>query len=505
MSEFVRIELLPLGASFEVLRGTPLQDCLFAHGVEFPCGGRGRCRGCKIRVLEGSLPPTEEEARLLEPSEIAAGWRLACRHRAEGPLKLEIAQWQATILADSSSFEFTPGEGLGMAIDLGTTTLVAQLLDFRSGKVLGVEAALNPQAAHGSDVMSRISYAVSRGGQKRLEDLIRRELGAMVSRLLEKSGARPSELREIAIVGNSPMYHLFCGFDVEPLAHFPFESPHRGPTDFRGEELGWTAAREARVRFLPCIASFVGSDILAGILATRIHESPDLSMLVDLGTNGEIVVGNRDGLLCCSTAAGPAFEGARISMGMRASTGAIAKVEAHGGEVRCHVLGGGSPRGICGSGIVDAVAVGLDLGILLPSGRLSDRSGFWELCPPVRLSQADIREVQLAKAAIAAGIRILLRRLSAKSEDVRRLYLAGAFGNYVSLKSARRIGLLELPIERIRPSGNTALLGAKIALFQQTGDGEDFSDVLSKIQHVRLAADPEFEETFVELMTFPES
>ncbi|MGQ9588988.1 MAG: ASKHA domain-containing protein [Planctomycetota bacterium] len=503
MSEFVRIELVPLGASFEVERGAPLQDCLFAHGVEFPCGGRGRCRGCRVRVVEGSLPVSSEEARLLAPAEIERGWRLACRHRAEGPLKLEIAQWEAAVLADSTPFKFTPGEGLGIAIDLGTTTLVAQMLDLRTAAVLGVEAALNPQAAHGSDVMSRVSYAALKRGQKKLEELIRRKLGAMVAKLLDASGADPSALRDVAIVGNSVMHHLFSGIDVEPLSRFPFESPRPGLAEFSARELGWDAAGDARVRFLPCIASFVGSDILAGILATRIHESPDLAILVDLGTNGEIVVGNREGLLASSTAAGPAFEGARISMGMRAATGAITRVEVAPEGLRCHVLGGGEPRGICGSGLVDAVAAGLETGAIGPDGRIAGGAGFWELCPPVGLNQADVREVQLAKGAIAAGIRILLRRRGASSQEVKVLYLAGAFGNYVSRRSARRIGLLEFPVEKIRPSGNTALLGAKIALFDRRATEGGFAGVLSKIRHIGLSSDPLFEETYVEHMRFP--
>jgi len=263
---------------------------------------------------------------------------------------------------------------------------------------------------------------------------------------------------------------------------------------------------DSAVRFLPCLGGFVGSDILAGILATRLHESGPLVGLVDLGTNGEIVIGNRERLLCASTAAGPAFEGARISMGMRAATGAISAVSIEGGALRCHVLGNVAPRGICGSGLVDAVAAGLDLGSIQPSGRLGNgTNGPLMLCPPVTLTQNDIRELQLAKGAIAAGIRLLLARWGAEAKDLTRLYLAGAFGNYISRASARRIGLLDFPIEMVKPAGNTALLGAKLALFNADEAACAYTSVRNRIQHVSLNAEPRFQEVFVEEMTFPAS
>ena len=502
MKDRVRIQLTPLGVSFEVERGTPLQDSLFGYGVEFPCGGRARCRGCRVKVIEGSLPVSPEEEKILGPSELSAGWRLACRCRAEGDLTLEIAQWETMILADSSEFQFTPGEGLGITVDLGTTTLVGQLLDMKTGHVLAVEMALNAQARHGSDVMSRVQFAVAKGGHKTLEGIIRREIGTMVRRLLDAAKVDASGLHDIVLVGNTVMHHIFCGIDLEPLSHFPFEPVRHGLEVFTPAELGWEIGGSPRVRFLPCLGSFVGSDILGGILATELHLSDELKALVDLGTNGEIVIGNKERLLCTSTAAGPAFEGARISMGMRASTGAIARVSVVDGKLDCHVLGNVEPRGICGSGLVDAVAAGLDLGLIRPNGRFADGRGAWELCPPVAINQTDVRELQLAKGAIAAGFRILLDHWGATREDLRRVYLAGAFGNYISRSSARRIGLLQFPEEKVRPSGNTALLGAKIALFNARGGVEEFEPILRKTEHLCLSADEKFQDTYIEEMTF---
>ncbi len=499
--EPVRIRLMPLGASFEVERGTPLQDVLFSYGVEFPCGGRGKCRRCRVRVVEGALEATEAEKTLLSAAELAAGWRLACHARAEAPVTLDIAQWDAAILADDSEFEFTPGEGLGIAVDLGTTTLVAQLLDLRTGHVLAVRTALNPQAAHGADVMSRVQFALDAEGRGRLGSLVRARIGALARELVETANAPGGAVRDVTVVGNTVMHHLFCGIDVEPLSHVPFEPVRDGLEMFRASELGWEVPGDPCVRFLPCLGGFVGSDILAGLLATKIDRADTLAGLIDLGTNGEIVFGTKKRMVCASAAAGPAFEGGRISLGMRAATGAIAEVSMSDGALHCRVLGDGKPRGICGSGLVDAAACGLDLGLVQAGGRLANGLRALPVCDPVALTQADIRELQLAKGAVAAGIRIVLKRLGARIEDVACVYLAGAFGNYVNRESARRIGLFAFPDERIQPAGNTALLGAKLALFDP---GIDFDSIRRRVEHISLAADAEFQEIYVAEMSFPE-
>ena len=495
MSAPVRIRVEPLGEAQEVARGTPLQEVLFAYGVEFPCGGRGRCRRCRVRVLEGALPVSPDEERMLSAGELADGWRLACRARAETDLTLEIAQWDVPVLVDETAFEFTPGVGLGIAVDLGTTTLVAQLLDLATGRVLGVRTGLNPQAGYGADIMSRIQFALAPEGRGKLEGLIRAGIGRLIRDLLP--GAR-GPVHRVVIVGNTAMHHLFCGIDLEPLSHVPFETVRDGLETLRAAELGWEAPGDPEVQFLPCLGGFVGSDILAGVLATRLHDSRELIGLIDLGTNGEIVFGTRDRMVCASTAAGPAFEGGRISMGMQAAAGAISEVSVVEGRLQCRVLGGVAPRGVCGSGLVDAVAAGLELGLITPTGRLAD--GAFVVCPPVVLTQADVRELQLAKGAIAAGVRIVLDRLGASAGDVTRLYLAGAFGNYINRASARRIGLIDFPLEKVEPAGNTALLGAKLALF-----GTPFAHIRARVEHLSLAADRRFQEIYVEEMSFPAS
>ena len=496
-----RIELLPLGRSLDVPAGTPLQDVLFEQGVEFPCGGQGKCKGCRVRVLRGNLAPTRADADLLDEMELLDGWRLACQAEARDDLVIELAQWDTTILSDDSAFAFTPRDGFGVAVDLGTTTIAAQLLDLQNGNVLAVRTALNSQARHGADIMSRLEFAL-REGAAPLTALVREQIGGMIAEMLAGHAGAAQALTDVVIVGNSAMHHLFSGLDISPLAFDPFEPADCASKIFTGRQLGWLAIPDAAVRFLPCMGGFVGSDLLAGVLATRLHESEQPVALVDLGTNGEIVVGNRDRILCCSTAAGPAFEGAKISMGMRAATGAISEVALRDGAMVCHVIGNAEPRGLCGSGLVDAVAACLELGCVLPSGRMIPGPSV-ALTGPVVLTQADVRELQLAKGAIAAGIELLAEAWGADLASLHSVHLAGAFGNYINRESARRIGLLKFPLEKILPVGNSALLGAKIALFDLARDDGSSSAVLRRTRHLSLNEHPRFQDVYVENMGFP--
>jgi uncharacterized 2Fe-2S/4Fe-4S cluster protein (DUF4445 family) len=504
MSDRVQIELRPLSRSVEVERGTPLRDVLYAYGVEFPCGGRGRCKRCRIQVVDGAMPPTPDDEELLSPEDVEQGWRLACRGSVQAPVALQVEQFCAPILVDHSTFDFEPRPGFGVAVDLGTTTLVAQLLDLASGRVLAVQTALNPQTAYGSDIMNRTEYALKEEGRAKLTQLVRRGVGDLVHQLVASAGLEQTPLDAVTVVGNTVMHHLFCGLDVTPLAYVPFQSDADGLQEFRARQLGWKIRGDPMVRFLPCLGGFVGSDVLAGILATRMPANERLTILVDLGTNGEIVLGDAERMLCASTAAGPAFEAGGIEMGMQATTGAIDQVVVADGGVRCRVLGDEEPRGICGSGLVDAVAAGLELGWVQPSGRLADGRRTLDLEGPVHLTQTDIRQLQLAKGAIAAGIRILLQRLGAEPADVEHVRLAGAFGNYVSHTSARRIGLIDFPDEKVEAVGNTALLGAKLALFGKEREAYEFSEVRRRIEHLSLAADRSFMDVFVEATRFPD-
>ena len=490
MSDPVTIRLLPLEVSFATERGSSLRSSLAAHGVEFPCGGARGCGGCRVHVLTGAPAVTAWDRDALSPAELAGGWRLACRMRAETDLLLDVGDAQAPVLTDDLLVAGGKRQGLGIAIDLGSTTIAAQLIDRASGATLGVRTGLNPQVVQGADIMSRVRFAL---GSRELTDVIRRFLGAMVGEL-----AAGREIAEIVLVGNTVMHHLFSDLDVEPLSRVPFASPNLGEQRFRAADLGWALSDATLIRFLPCLGGFVGSDILAGIGAVDLARDGALRALVDLGTNGEIALGNRDRVLVASTAAGTAFEAGCIHDGMRAANGAIAHVAAGpDGRLDCEVIGGGAPQGICGSGLIDAVATGLTFGRILPSGRIADGSRTFPVAGEIALRQADVRELQLAKGAIAAGLRILLKHWGASMADIQTLYLAGAFGSYLEVDSARRVGLLECPSQVVTIAGNTALRGARQFLAGKA------PPVGADIHHVMLAADADFEDLFVSCMRFP--
>ena len=458
--------------------GQTLADQLFAAGVEFPCGGESACGGCKVRVLEGEAPVTAAMRDALSEKELRDGWRLACCATASRSVAVEVGQWSPPALAGDAPVPIEPRTGRGAVIDLGTTTLAVQVVDLASGEVLRVAAALNPQARYGADVMSRLQYELRRPGE--LGRLVREALGRML-------GGEP--LDEVLIAGNTAMHHLFCGLDVEPLTHAPFLSPTLGSRRFDAADLGWPGPAE----FLPCLGGFVGGDLLCGIVATRLDERERPRALFDIGTNGEIVVGSRRGLLCASTAAGPAFEGGRIGAGMRAGAGAIDTVRVRGGGLECHVIGGGTARGICGSGLVDAAACGIELGLIGANGRLAGADKPILLAGGVALTQGDIRELQLAKGAMAAGLGMLAGGGAGK------LYLAGAFGNYIRPASARAIGLLPDDVA-VEPVGNSSLRGARTLLLTPTTRQARLTKIAALSRHVDLAADPGFQDRYAGMM-----
>jgi uncharacterized 2Fe-2S/4Fe-4S cluster protein (DUF4445 family) len=411
-------------------------------------------------------------------------------------ITLEIDQFEIFILADNSSFSFKPGSGFGIAIDIGTTTLVAQLLDLATGHVLDATTGLNPQSTYGADIISRIEFSVLRKGQDILKHLIRKKVIKMVNDLIERNKV---DVTKIVMAGNTVMQHIFAGIDLTPLSAFPFESKKKEVLHFTSQELKINGGLKLEITFLPSIGSFVGSDILTGILSARIHKSDKHIALIDLGTNGEIVVGNKEKILCASTAAGPAFEGTNISMGMRATTGAISSVNNMGTTFDYHIIGNEKPQGICGSGLIDAIALLVETGKIDTGGKIYNDDKKIDLVSPVKITQKDIRELQLAKGAIAAGIQILLDKLNINRNEIEKVYIAGAFGSFINIENTRRIGLLEFPAEKIHKLGNSALIGTKMCLFM---DEKELEPVLNITEHISLETAGNFQDLFVEKMIF---
>jgi len=493
MSQKVTIHLHPIGKTLQVTQGTPLIDVLHEFGVEFPCGGKGSCGRCKVRLLEGELKKDPDQQQKLEKLGLGEGWRLACFCRAVSDIKLEVAQFEDIILADNTTFEFKPQKGYGVAVDLGTTTIVVQLLNLENGQILDVLTAVNPQTKFGADLISRIQSCLD-GKQEELQKLIWNKIGQMIASVLRK---HPVEVSNVVLVGNTAMHHIFSGLNVRPLSFYPFDSPDLGTQKFAAKQLEWNLPEDANICFFPSIGSFVGSDILAGIAATKMAEREEFSVLIDLGTNGEIVIGNRNKIICASTAAGPAFEGAKINQGMRATTGAISSVSMSKDIFNCHVIGNVNAKGICGSGLIDAMAVLLRQEKIGMFGEINSGDEKIELATDVFLTQQDIREFQLAKAAIAAGLQILLNQLKITFKEIDKIYIAGGFGNFLNIKNVIRTGLIEATEDKIVKLGNTALIGAKMFLFE---DYKNIHAILEKTRHINLEGDPKFQDIYIDKM-----
>lgn len=473
----------------------PLPDLLLEAGVEFPCGGAGTCGDCRVRVLRGKVPVTAPMREWLSPEELGEGWRLGCCSSSSGEVEFEVERWTVAILGDEMPLRLEPRPGFGVVADVGTTTLVLQCVDLETGEIVGTQSALNPQTCSGADVMTRIHHDLRHPGH--LRNVIREELGRM---LLAASGGR--SITEVLLAGNTVMHHLFCDLSVGSLAAVPFRTDSTGQRVFLASELGWEVAGDPPVTFLPCIGGFVGSDLLAGLIACGLGHGDEPRALMDLGTNGEIALWDGQRIRCASTAAGPAFEGGGISRGMRAGSGAIHRVERADGHLHLHVIGGGTPKGICGSGLLDAIACALDLGALHASGRLVNGGRTFPLGAGMVLTQRDIRELQLAKGAVAAGIGLLIEE--AGGAVPARIHLAGAFGNYIHEASARRTGLLPNSGVAVEAAGNSALRGVRLLLLTPSEREAAIDGTLRRTRHVELAALPAFQDAFVDALAFPE-
>ena len=423
----------------------------------------------------------------------------------------------------------TAGMKFGLAVDIGTTSVVTTLLALDSGEQLGSVSSLNPQAVFGGDLMSRIAFAqFNPANLRKLHTRIVGLLNQHVEQVCRESGVLAKWIYKVVVVGNTSMHHILLGIDPSHVGLAPYAPVMRHPLVLPARELFLKVAPEARVCLLPIVAGFVGADAVAVALATRIYESAEVRVAVDIGTNGEVLLGSRDRLWACSAPAGPALEGGQIRHGMRGALGAIDRVEI-ADDIRVHTIGESPALGICGSGLVDLLAMLLDAGVIDWTGliQLEARETF----PPklrarvemrgeerlvvvlrpgeagarqeIVLTQDDVRQVQLAKGAIASGVAMLQHVAGVPDAGVTELMLAGGFGNYISIASALRIGLIPpLSKDRIRYVGNAASLGAQMCLLSEAERGRA-AQVAARIEHVSLATHPDFERIFVEAMNFP--
>jgi uncharacterized 2Fe-2S/4Fe-4S cluster protein (DUF4445 family) len=558
--------------------------------IETSCGSKGTCGKCRVRVdsAGGSAAPapqaaspvspvTDSERRLLGAERLDAGLRLACQARVQGDVRVFVPEESrrtglagtkearqrerpldpaVRVRADEAQSGLTavvwrgsadgtetvldmrpvddPGRILGLALDVGTTTIAAYLADLTTGEVIATESALNPQVAYGDDIIARLHYAAHHAdGGRELQEVVTAEVDRMAQRAAERCGASASDIYDVAMVGNTAIHHLFLGIDTASLRRAPFEPAVKEAVDTTASAVGLHLHPSCRLYALPNEAGFVGADNVAVIIAEEPYKQDEVLLIIDVGTNGELVLGDRKRMFSASCATGPAFEGAHIEHGMRAAPGAIERVriDAQTLEVSFRVIGteGWSDnltpgqmkaRGICGSGIIEAAAEMLKCGVILPDGGFAPdlvherilqvdgkprklviaRAEESVTGQPITVSLKDIRALQLGKAALRAGAEILLACYGAEKPD--RVILAGAFGSYIDTQAALAIGMLpNCEPSRVTSVGNAAGDGALLALLA-LGKRREAEWAAENVEYVELASVADFQRRYMEAMRF---
>lgn len=483
----------------ESSEGNSLLNALRENGFEIysPCGGNGTCGKCNVLVRNEGLVPSclyalKESIEVILPDSREA--------------KVLTEQHQHTIqlplmpggCADLSVYPH------GVAVDIGTTTIATYLVNLVTGVIAETRAILNPQAKYGADVITRIQFTTSnKEGLKILQNELIDALNRELASLVHFAGISENEVIKVVFAGNTTMLHLLLGVNPGTLAQAPFKAQFLDERMLKGAHLNLRCSPEAEVKVLPSVSAFVGADIVAGLASIMPSDRHKNYLFMDIGTNGELALVTDDLVFCCSTAAGPAFEGAKITCGMGAVEGAISAFSNDGYTV----IGDEKPVGICGSGLIDIVAFLCDKGLIDTEGRLEKD---YIIVPAtqtdtehaVYLTQDDVREVQLAKSAIASGIKILIKQAGISFDQIDTLFLAGGFGNYINTESAMRIGLLPSEMkEKIIPLGNTSGTGAILALKSVKFDNV-IKELLGKTKHIELAADEDFALEFAMNMMF---
>jgi uncharacterized 2Fe-2S/4Fe-4S cluster protein (DUF4445 family) len=415
----------------------------------------------------------------------------------------------------------TTSTNMGVAIDVGTTTLVAQLIDLRTGTVLGAQASHNSQARYGEDVVSRMIAACGPNGLAPLTDAVTFTINSLIDSLVKKNKIKHKDITSIVAAGNTVMTHLLLGIEPCNIRFDPYIPAAAQFPQFQADEVGLKANPEAFVHCVPCVSSYVGGDITAGVYACGMHDHEEISALIDVGTNGEIVIGNNEWLVCCSASAGPAFEGAGIKCGTKAILGAIEKISIEGDQVHYETIGHQKPIGVCGSAIIDGIAELLASGIIDQSGKFihldhplvrvvddvpelivapTEHSASGE---PIVITEDDISNLIKTKGAVLAAVRVLLKTLQMDFMDLEKLYVAGGFGAHLDIEKAIFIGLLpDIPKERIRFVGNSSLAGARMALMSARAFHR-MEEIANRMTYIELSVHPDFMNEFIAALFLP--
>ena len=486
------VTVLPHNFICSVPHGANLLEVLTQNGFFVPaaCGGRGSCGKCAVKCRKAN----DEDYQTV----------LSCHTSVENDVTILLDADTNSGLWKISSLSARPNITAGMLLDIGTTTLAASLVDKETGETLARASILNPQGAFGADVISRIS-AFGDGKGEDMRSAVVNATNRIIAAFL-RTGAR---IDELVVVGNPTMLHLFVGVDPSGIGTYPFTPAFVETKYFAGAEIGIDLPR---VRLLPSISAYLGSDVSAGMLACEMDKTTETQLFMDLGTNGEIVLSHKGKLYAASTAAGPALEGANLCCGIGGVSGAVDRVWCEDGKLRFTTIENAPARGICGSGLIDLFALLLDEGILDETGAWSEEcdsplfsrleDDCFYLTPEVYLSQDDVRQFQLAKAAIAAGVEALTAHCGVKLDEITRVSLAGGLGYYMSPARAARTGLISPALlSRTQIVGNTALAGAKLCLLKEENQTA-LDSLCQRTETVELSFSPIFSEAYIENMGF---
>lgn len=498
-----------------VKEGESLLDAFIRQEIYIsaPCGGKGRCGKCGIQVLNGNTWISDEDKKIYSEEELDAGWRLSCCLYPTEELEVSVSQSDESLFEAVGETENTEESGTEesfyhVAVDIGTTTIAMSLIGGESGKVFHTVTSVNSQRAYGADVISRIQASVD-GKKEELKKSIQKDLQDSMEKLLKETGVSGEDVGKIVIGGNTTMGHLLMGYDCDTLGVFPFTPVNIDFIKGTEEILGTDRFGKKEVVLLPGISTYVGGDIVSGMYAYDFTEKEDVCMFIDLGTNGEMGIGNKEKILVTSTAAGPAFEGGNITWGMGSVPGAICSVKLEGTEAEVKTIRDEAPQGICGTGVVETAAELVREEIVDETGALDEDyfdDGFPLAKTPdgkeIVFTQKDVREIQLAKAAVRAGVETLLLRYGIKKEEVSKVYLAGGFGYKLNTDKAIAIGMIpEEWADRIVAVGNSSLSGACKYLKDENGD-KTIEKLVSISEEINLSADKEFNEFYMNEMFF---
>lgn len=499
--------------------GCRVHDYIQSQGtaLAMPCGGKGMCGKCRVRVVRGRLPVTPEDKRIFSEAQLAQGWRLACKAVTREAVEIVVPVQEqqgfsalAAEAADEGALSLAADHDYGLAVDIGTTTLAAALVDCTDGKILATATAVNSQRSFGADVVSRIG-AACHGKGKALQKAVRRDLTRLMKQLLKDHPGTAARCRQMAIAANTTMLHLLMGWPCDGLGDWPFHPVSLGGKTYRAQEvLGpQSPLADATVTLLPGMSTYVGADITAGIWQCGLASSDDVSLFVDLGTNGEMVLGNKDQRFIASAPAGPALEGGKLTWGTGSVPGAICGVRIERGRAKVRTIDHTVPVGICGTGILEAMAGLVREGLVDETGKLVEpyfHKGF-PLASTldyqrITLSQQDIREIQMAKSAIRAGIESLIERSGISRQRVHQVFLAGGFGYYLDPQKAAVIGLLPADLaERTTAVGNTSLKGA-IGLLTGAVTLEELQAIAAGVEEIVLGNDEAFQRLYIDYLNF---